>query len=69
MYVCMYVCACVRVCVLAYVCGYSIEPSRGGGSNEYPQPMSLSRNTKNNIYPCKPQFYYINFTDKHIKKW
>ena len=29
-----------------------------GGSNEYPQPMFLSRNKKNNVYPCKPQFYY-----------
>ena len=22
--------------------------------------MFLSRNKKNNVYPCKPQFYYIN---------
>ena len=29
-------------------CGYSLEP-----------PMFLSRNNKNNVYPCKPQFYYI----------
>ena len=40
-------------------CGYSLEPPRRGGSNEYPQPMFLSRNKKNNVYPCKPQFYYI----------
>ena len=40
-------------------CGYSLEPRRGGGSNEYPQAMFLSRNKKNNVYPCKPQFYYI----------
>ena len=40
-------------------CGYSFEPPRRGGSNEYPQAMFLSRNKKNNIYPCKPQFYYI----------
>ena len=26
---------------------------------EYPQSMFLSRNKKNNVYPCKPQFYYI----------
>ena len=39
-------------------CGYSLEPPRRGGSNEYPQSMFLSRNKKNNIYPCKPQFYY-----------
>ena len=42
-------------------CGYSFEPPRRGGSNEYPQSMVLSRNKKNNVYPCKPQFYY--------KKW
>ena len=39
-------------------CGYSLEPPRRGGSNEYPQSMFLSRNKKNNVYPCKPQFYY-----------
>ena len=37
--------------------GYSLEPPRRGGSNEYPQSMFLSRNKKNNVYPCKPQFY------------
>ena len=40
-------------------CGYSSEPPRRGGSNEYPQSMFLSRSKKNNVYPCKPQFYYI----------
>ena len=40
-------------------CGYSLEPPRRGGSNEYPQSMFLSRNKKNNVYPCEPQFYYI----------
>ena len=40
-------------------CGYSLEPPRRGGSNEYPQPMFLRRNKKNNVYTCKPQFYYI----------
>ena len=39
--------------------GYSLEPPRRGGSNEYPQSMFLSRNKKNKVYPCKPQFYYI----------
>ena len=28
-------------------CGYSLEPPRRGGSNEYPQYMFLSRNMKN----------------------
>ena len=40
-------------------CGYSLEPPLRGGSNEYPQSMFLSRNKENNVYPCKPQFYYI----------
>ena len=40
-------------------CGYLLEPPHRGGSNEYPQSMFLSRNKKNNVYPCKPQFYYI----------
>ena len=40
-------------------CGYLLELPRQGGSNEYPQFMFLSKNKKNNVYPCKPQFYYI----------
>ena len=40
-------------------CGCSLEPPLQGGSNEYPQCMVLSRNKKNNVYPCKLQFYYI----------
>ena len=46
-------------------CGYSLEPPRRGGSNEYPQ--SLIRNKKNNVYPCKPQFYYIKVGFKGVK--
>ena len=38
-----------------------------GGSNEYPQSMFLSRNTKNNVYPCKPQLYYIKVGFKGVK--
>ena len=34
--------------------GYSLEPPRRGGSNEYPQYMFLSRNKKNNVYPVNP---------------
>ena len=48
-------------------CGYSLEPPRRGGSNEYPQSMFLSKNKKNNVYPCKPQFYYIKVGFKGIK--
>ena len=46
---------------------YSLEPPRRGGSNEYPQSMFLSRNKKNNVYPCKPQFYYIKVGFKGVK--
>ena len=48
-------------------CGYSLEPPRRGGSNEYPQSMFLGINKKNNIYPCKPQFYYIKVGFKGVK--
>ena len=48
-------------------CGYSLEPPRGGGSNEYPQSIFLSRNKKNYVYPCKPQFYYIKVGFKGVK--
>ena len=37
------------------------------GSNEYPQSMFFSRNKKNNVYPCKPQFYYIKVRFKGFK--
>ena len=39
-------------------CGYSLELPHRGSSNEY-HNLFLSRNKKNNVYPCKPQFYYI----------
>ena len=45
----------------------SLEPPRRGGSNEYPQSMFLSRNKENNVYPCKPQFYYIKVGFKGVK--
>ena len=48
-------------------CGYSLEPPRRGGSNEYPQSIFLSRNKKNNVYTCKPQFYYIKVGFKGVK--
>ena len=47
--------------------GYSLEPPRRGGSNEYQQSMFLSRNKKINVYPCKPQFYYIKVGFKGVK--
>ena len=43
-------------------CGYTLEPPRRGGSNEYPQSMFWSKNKKNRYIPCKPQFYYIKLS-------
>ena len=40
-------------------CGYSLELPRRGASNEYPQSMFWNGKKKNNVNPCKPQFYYI----------
>ena len=40
-------------------CGYLLELPHWGGSDKYPQSMFLSKNKINNVYPCKPQFYYI----------
>ena len=40
---------------------------RRGGSNEYSQYVFLSKNKKNNVYPCKPQFYYIKVGFKGVK--
>ena len=48
-------------------CGYSIEPPRRGGSNEYPQSLFLNRNNKTTIYPCKPPFYRIRVGFKGVK--
>ena len=48
-------------------CRYSLETPRRGGSNEYPQYMFLSRNKRNNVYPYKPQFYYIKVGLKGVK--
>ena len=48
-------------------CGYVLEPPRRGGSKEYPQSMVLSTYKKNNVYPFKPQFYYIKVGFKGVK--
>ena len=47
-------------------CGYSLKPPRRGGSYEYQQSMFFSRNKENNVYPCKPQFYYIKVGFKGV---
>ena len=48
-------------------CGYSLEPPRRGGSNEYTQSMFLSRNKKINVHSCKSQFYCIKVGFKGVK--
>ena len=48
-------------------CGYTSEPPRRGGSNENPQSMFFLQNKKNNVYPYKPQFYYIKLGFKGVK--
>ena len=40
-------------------CGFSLEPPRRGGSNEYQQSMFLSRNKKNNAHRCLRGQNYI----------
>ena len=54
----------VHISAQSIDCWYSFEPPRRGGSNEYPQSMFLSKNT---VYPCKPQFYYIKVGFKGVK--
>ena len=39
-------------------CGYSLEPHRRGGSNEYPQSMFWSKNKKNRFTPAYPVLVY-----------
>ena len=36
--------------------GYTLEPPRRGGSNEYPQSMFWSKNKKNRFTPVYPSF-------------
>ena len=48
-------------------CGYSLEPPRRGGSNVYPRSMFYAEIRTNNVYPCKPQFYYIKVGFKGVK--
>ena len=41
--------------------------SHTSGQNiDYPQSMFLGRNKKNNVYPCKPQFFYIKVGFKGV---
>ena len=47
-------------------CGYSLELPQWGSSNEYLQSMFSSKTKKNNVYPCKPQFYYMKVGFKGV---
>ena len=57
----------IHISALNIDCGYSLQPPQQGSSNEYPQCIFLSRNKKNNVYPCKLQFYYIKVGFKGSK--
>ena len=48
-------------------CGYSLEPPHRGSSNEYPQSVFWAEIRKNNVYPFKPQFFYIKVGFKGVK--
>ena len=48
-------------------CRYSLELPHWGSSDKYQQSIVLSRNMKNNVYPCKPQFYFIKVGFKWVK--
>ena len=37
-------------------CGYTLEPPRQGGSNEYPQSMFWSKNKEKRFTPATPSF-------------
>ena len=48
-------------------CEYLLKPPRRGGFNKYAQSIFLSKTKKNNVYPCKPHFYYIKMGFKGVK--
>ena len=48
-------------------CRYLLELPHRGSSNKYQQSIFFGRNKKNNVYPCKPQFYYIKVEFKGSK--
>ena len=47
-------------------CEYSLEPHRRGGLTSTTIYV-FEQNKKNNVYPCKPQFYYIKVGFKEVK--
>ena len=48
-------------------CGYSLEPPRRGGSNEYPQSMFWADIWNIMYTPVNPSFYYIKVWFKGVK--
>ena len=57
----------LHISALNIDCGYSLEPPRWGGSNEYPQSMFWAVIRKIMYTPCKPQFYYIKVGFKGVE--
>ena len=47
-------------------CGYTLEPPRRGGSNEYPHSMIWIRNKKNRYTPTNPSFVIIKVGFKRV---
>ena len=43
------------------------QKPRRGDPNEYPHSMFFGRDKNNNVYPCKPQFYYTKVGFKGVK--
>ena len=43
-------------------CGYTLEPPRRGGSNEYPQSIFWSKNKENMYTPAYPSFSFKGYT-------
>ena len=56
----------IKILIFFYIsaqnidCGYSLEPPRRGGSNEYPQSIFLSRNKKT-YTPVNPSFAILKW--------
>ena len=59
---------CFHISAQNIVCGYSLEPPRRGGSNEYPQSMFWAEIRKMMCTPVNPSFtIYIKVGFKGVK--
>ena len=47
-------------------CGYTLEPPRRGGSNEYQQSMFWNKNKKNRNTPANPNFHFVKVGYKGV---